>query len=90
VVPASDRSAATSAAVTRLADAGVAVRALATPTLHAKAMVADRQVTYLGSVNFTRASFDDNREVGVVTRDAAIAARVGATLAADWAAALPP
>ena len=90
VVPASDRSAATSAAVARLAAAGIPVRALAAPTLHAKAMVVDGQVTYLGSVNFTRASFDDNREVGLLTRDAAITARVAATLATDWAAAAPP
>ena len=90
VVPTSDRSAATSAAVTRLAAAGIEVRALAAPTLHAKAMVADGQVTYVGSVNFTRASFDDNREVGLLTRDAATTARVAMTLATDWAAGAPP
>jgi len=90
VVPASDRSAATSAAVTRLSASGVAVRALGAPTLHAKAMVIDDRLTYVGSVNFTRASFDDNREVGLLMQDGATTARVAATLAADWARGSAP
>jgi cardiolipin synthase len=89
LVPASDRSAATSAAVRHLVDAGIAVRALGAPTLHAKVMVVDNQITYLGSVNFTRASFDDNREVGLLMRDAATTARIMAVLGADWAQATP-
>ena len=90
VVPARDRSAATNAAVARLSDAGVAVRALVTPTLHAKAMVVDHRTTYLGSINFTRASFDDNREVGVIETDPATASRVGAVLAGDWTRGVAP
>jgi cardiolipin synthase len=86
VTPAAGQSAATAAAVTRMAARGLAVRLLARPTLHAKAMVVDHRQAYVGSVNFTRASLDDNREFGVLLADPAIVARVEATIAADAAA----
>lgn len=84
LVPDSDRSAGTDAAVTTLRSAGVPVRALRSPTLHAKAMVVDGATAYLGSVNFTRASLDDNREVGLLLADAPVVSRLAATLASDW------
>jgi len=84
LVPASNVSAATGAGVAALRSAGVPVRALSSPTLHAKAMVIDGGTTYLGSVNFTRASLDDNRELGLLLADAPVTARVAATLDADW------
>jgi len=89
VVPAADRSAATDAAVGALQAAGIPVRALPSPTLHAKAMIIDAVTLYVGSVNFTRASLDDNRELGVLVDDPALVSRVGVTMAADWAAAPP-
>ncbi|HEY4184775.1 MAG TPA: phospholipase D-like domain-containing protein [Polyangia bacterium] len=90
IVPADERSAATNGALTRLASGGVDVRALATPTLHAKAMVLDRQRAYLGSINFTRASLDDNREMGLLLDDPAIVARTDATIGDDWNDARAP
>jgi len=84
LVPATDRSAATEAGIVALRSAGVSVRTLSSPTLHAKAMVVDGATTYLGSVNFTRASLDDNRELGLLLGDASVAARVAATLDTDW------
>jgi phosphatidylserine/phosphatidylglycerophosphate/cardiolipin synthase-like enzyme len=87
VVPGTGRSTTTQAAVVRLVAAGVAVRALLSPTVHAKAIVADGARLYVGSVNLTAASLDDNREIGVVLEDAALAARVARTIAADWSRA---
>jgi len=84
IVPAADRSAATEAAIAALRSAGVPVRVLSSPPLHAKAMVIDGATAYLGSVNFTRASLDDNRELGVLVTDAPIVSRVAATLESDW------
>jgi len=89
LVPATERSAATDAAVIALQSAGLAVRAIPSPTVHAKAMVVDGSTAYVGSVNFTRASLDDNREMGVLVEDPALVSRVGATMAADWASAPP-
>jgi phosphatidylserine/phosphatidylglycerophosphate/cardiolipin synthase-like enzyme len=49
-------------------------------------MVVDSRQIYVGSVNFTRASLDDNREFGLLLVDPKAAARLGATIAADAAA----
>lgn len=65
---------------------GGEVRWLATPEVHAKAIVADGSVAYLGSINFTAASMDRNREVGILTDDAAAVARIAAQIEADLAA----
>ena len=87
IVPDSDRSAGTDAAVAELQSAGVAIRALSSPTLHAKAMVIDggnaHRTAYLGSVNFTRASLDDNREMGLLVTDGPLVSRIAGTLATD-------
>lgn len=90
VAPAVDRAPATSAALGRLADAGVRVRALSAPAVHAKAIVADDRRLYVGSINLTAASLDLNREVGLVVDDAAAAGRAGRTIDGDAAAGAPP
>ena len=88
VLPGSARSASTEAAARRLAAGGASVRGLASPTVHAKAIAADGARLYLGSVNLTAASLDDNREFGLrLDDDPAAAARVAGTIAGDWARA---
>jgi cardiolipin synthase len=42
--------------------------------LHAKAVIADHEATFVTSANLTEAAFDRNIEVGVLTRDHALAA----------------
>lgn len=86
VAPALNRSAGTTAVLGRLAAAGAAIRALAVPVVHAKAMIVDGGVAYVGSMNFTRASLDDNREFGLLLTDAGAIARIGAVIASDAAA----
>jgi phosphatidylserine/phosphatidylglycerophosphate/cardiolipin synthase-like enzyme len=88
VAPAANRSPATTAALGRLAAAGATVRVLAAPTVHAKAMVVDGLRAYVGSMNFTRASLDDNREFGLLLDDPSTVARIGATISVDSATGL--
>jgi len=87
VLPGANRSAGTDAAAGSLTAGGASVRALATPTVHGKAIVADGVQLYVGSINLTAASLDQNREFGLRLDDPAMAARVAATIAADWARA---
>jgi phosphatidylserine/phosphatidylglycerophosphate/cardiolipin synthase-like enzyme len=87
VLPGAERSAGTEAAAGRLAAAGASVRASSTLTIHAKAIVADGARLYVGSVNLTPASLDQNREFGLRLDDPGLATRVAATIAADWARA---
>lgn len=61
--------------------------------IHAKVMVADAgrsdQRVLIGSENFSVASLDYNRELGVLTSNAAVVAAVSSTLAHDYAGGTP-
>lgn len=76
-------------AVAALKQAGIPVRRLASPYVHAKALVADGRLAYVGSQNFTANSLDNNRELGVVVSAATEVAKVAQTIAADFAAGTP-
>jgi len=69
----------------RLQQAGVQVRWLASPDLHAKAVVIDGRFAYVGSVNFTWSSLSRNRELGLVTADGEAVARILSTFDGDFA-----
>jgi cardiolipin synthase A/B len=81
------------AAFARLARAGVHVRLYADGAsalyIHAKVIVADAgragQRALIGSQNFSVASLDYNRELGILTGDAGVVRTVSATLARDYA-----
>jgi phosphatidylserine/phosphatidylglycerophosphate/cardiolipin synthase-like enzyme len=77
-------------AFTRLAAAGATVRAVPTPPIHGKVVVADARTLYLGSVNLSSTSLDDNREVGLLLSQPDAAVRVAGVVAGDAAAGLPP
>lgn len=57
--------------------------------IHAKAMVADLgtpgQVGYVGSINFSNASLNQNRELGLYIYDPTLLNQISATLAQDYA-----
>jgi cardiolipin synthase len=84
-------------AFSQLAGAGVHVRTYADSNnvlyIHAKAVVADAgrsdQQLFVGSENFSRASLDYNRELGLRTANKAVVATINATIAADYAGATP-
>ena len=63
---------------------GVAVRYLGSPYLHAKYVVIDGRIAYVGSHNLTSGSLDENREVGTITDEPAIVAVVEASFLSDW------
>jgi cardiolipin synthase A/B len=84
-------------AFAELARAGVHIRLYADDSsalyIHAKAIVADAgrsgQRVLVGSQNFSVASLDYNRELGILTSDPAVVAAIAATLAGDYAKAAP-
>jgi cardiolipin synthase A/B len=85
------------AAFADLARAGVRIRLYpdtsGTLYIHAKAIVADAgrpgQRVLVGSQNFSIASLDYNRELGILTRDPAVVAAISTVLARDHAGARP-
>ncbi len=76
------------AEVQQLARAGVAIRVLREPYLHAKLLVTAR-ATWVGSQNWSAPALDANREVGVITRDATIHTQALQWFDALWARARP-
>ena len=80
-----------------LAAAGVAIRTYPdTETalyIHAKTDVVDaagpEAQVFIGSQNFTAASFDDNRELGVIVTQPSVVAAVNAVVGHDFAGASP-
>jgi cardiolipin synthase len=69
--------------------AGAQVRYQDTPHLHAKAIVVDGATLYVGSVNLTTTSMDQNRELGLLVSQADIVNGVRQTFEHDWAGARP-
>ncbi len=60
----------------------------ATPTalyIHAKAMVADGTMAFVGSQNFSLDGLAHNRELGIITGDASVVGPLAQTMAADFA-----
>jgi phosphatidylserine/phosphatidylglycerophosphate/cardiolipin synthase-like enzyme len=76
-------------AAAELGAAGVPVRWLSSPSVHAKAIVADGARAYIGSVNLSWTSMTKNREIGLVATDAPSVAVVAGTIDADWKLAKP-
>lgn len=70
-----------------LTAAGVPVRTLANPVLHAKVIIADGARALVGSNNMSVTSLRDNRELGVILREPAAVNAVLAQFGTDWNAA---
>lgn len=68
----------------KLRQAGAQVALLADPLVHAKVIVVDGERALLGSINLSFSSLDLNRELGIITSDASVLARLQDTLSRDW------
>ena len=76
--------------ITKLKAAGVPLKSVAAPYIHAKVVVVDGSKVFVGSHNFTPTALTQNREVGVVTDAPAEAAKVQQVIAQDFAAGVAP
>lgn len=69
--------------VDALKRAGVQVRTISHPYMHAK-MIVGKRLAFIGSENFSGSSLYKNREVGVLLADAHNLSRLRAQFAHDW------
>ncbi len=60
------------------------VKYLQKPFLHAKIMIIDNKILYLGSINFSSASMDENRELGILLVNKALIQQVRDVFEKDW------
>ena len=84
VLPAPSSGSSSSGDVSRLLSGGVGVRYLGAPYVHAKLIMADGAVAFVGSENFSATSLDQNRELGIIIGDRQALATLGATFTQDW------
>lgn len=75
--------------IKKLAAAGVALRFLDSPYVHAKAMIVDGQTAMIGSQNLTANSLENNRELGIIFDDPAAVNRLARVFLQDWNDAEP-
>ncbi|HEY1955242.1 MAG TPA: phospholipase D-like domain-containing protein [Polyangiaceae bacterium] len=73
-------------AVQTLEADGIDVRKLSTPYVHAKTIVADGTLAYVGSENFTANSLDSNRELGLIVATVSEVSKIDATISGDFGA----
>ena len=67
-----------------LAQHGVEVRIQNRIYIHAKALIIDDAIVWVGSQNFTSTSLDDNRELGIIVSDTESVVRVVRAFEADF------
>lgn len=90
VLPDLKRVKANTPAVEKLLTAGAAIRTLTSPYPHAKLILADGQRAYVGSVNLSGQSLDENRELGILVAQADIVAKLQDTFNTDFLFAVSP
>lgn len=73
----------------RLKAGGVRIVYVSSPYMHAKVIIADDHLAFVGSENFSQTSLDKNREVGLLLADATALATLTGTFARDWAVGKP-
>jgi cardiolipin synthase A/B len=63
---------------------GVETKTLVFPYVHAKVVLVDGRLAYVGSENLSSSSLDQNRELGILLRGASLE-RIASTFESDWA-----
>lgn len=85
IVP-DDKAADVRADYLRLVADRVAVRTIPTLYVHAKLVVVDGRLAFIGSQNFTATSLDQNRELGLFVDEPALVSRLRRIFESDFAA----
>lgn len=71
-------------AVKLIKDAGISIKTLRNPDVHAKAIVIDDTAMYIGSMNFTYNSLVNNREIGLLSDTPSEVSLVAGTIEKDF------
>lgn len=78
-----------SEALHELVSAGVQVRTISSPYIHAKLILVDDSKAYIGSVNLSSQSMDENRELGIILSQQDSIQTLSSTFNFDWNKAVP-
>ncbi len=83
IVPTISQTGSNKPFVSQLQSNGVEVKSLKSPYVHAKLVIADSRA-YVGSVNFTKQSLDENRELGIIISQSDIVTSLLSDFESDW------
>jgi len=72
----------------KLQTTGVMIRELKSPYIHAKLLISDDSKAYIGSVNFSTQSMDENRELGIVIEESGVIQTLNNSFESDWGKAV--
>jgi cardiolipin synthase len=89
IVPTISQLESNKTALQELSSAGVQVRTISSPYMHAKMILSDENKAYIGSINFSTQSMDENRELGIIFTQADDLQTLNATFETDWDRATP-
>jgi phosphatidylserine/phosphatidylglycerophosphate/cardiolipin synthase-like enzyme len=84
IVPPLSKLDVNSKAVNEIRSAGGAVRFLNSPYPHAKLIISDGRIAYVGSINLSTQSMDENRELGIILSNPQILGKLNHTFESDW------
>lgn len=89
IIPELDRIPSNKIDAEKLIGAGVQIRSLGSPYVHAKLILVDGVRGYSGSINFTGHSMDLNRELGILFSQGDIISKTQQVFEEDWQNAEP-
>lgn len=84
LVPTFSQISSNESSVLELVKNGVLVKTLSSPYLHAKMIMVDSTKAYIGSVNLSTQSLDENRELGIIVTEPGILQTIYSTFQNDW------
>ncbi len=67
-----------------LLNSGISVKTLSSPYVHAKLILVDNSKAYVGSINLSAQSMDENREVGMILTQKDIIDSLQSSFSKDW------
>lgn len=89
ITPTSKQLAANAESIHALEQAGATVKSLSSPYIHAKLILVDNAKAYIGSINLSSQSMDQNRELGIIISQSAILNRLQTQFNQDFQQAIP-
>ena len=88
IIPDFKKIAANEKSARALEDSGIDVRTISSPYIHAKLIISDDSKAYVGSINFTSQSMDDNRELGIILSELGVLQKLTQSFDSDWSQAV--
>lgn len=89
IIPPKEDISSNKKAIEKFEKNGVQFRVLKNPYPHAKLILIDNEKAYVGSVNLSTQSMDENRELGIILTEPQSIVTLYSTFEKDWVNALP-